>query len=84
MACCIDALFAYFLCIVSSYAKATMPKEDTEDSMEDTKPLMIEEDNKAPSNNGAANNDAGDAMGMGMGMEEAAGAAENAAENMGE
>merc|ERR1719515_561233 len=40
VACCIDALFAYFICIVSSYQKAMdEPKEDEmmDDKMEDKK-----------------------------------------------
>jgi len=33
VACCIDALFAYFLCIVSSYQKAMFPPKEEEDKM---------------------------------------------------
>jgi len=35
VACCIDALFAYFICIVSSYQKAMDPPKEEEMMMED-------------------------------------------------
>jgi len=37
VACCIDALFAYFLCIVSSYQKAVEPPQEEEMMMDDDK-----------------------------------------------
>jgi len=35
IACCIDALFAYFLCVVGSYIKALNKEEPTEEKMEE-------------------------------------------------
>ena len=46
VACLIDALFAYFLCIVSSYQKALEkpPKEEMEGDEEEKQPLTKPEE----------------------------------------
>lgn len=47
IACCIDALFAYFLCVVGQYIEALNTKEEKmEDMMVD---MMADEEKKAPS-----------------------------------
>merc|ERR1712227_546719 len=41
IACCIDALFAYFICVVSQYQKAMDPPKEEEMMMEDKKDEMM-------------------------------------------
>lgn len=72
VACVIDAIFAYFLCIVGSYSKALEePTEEDEDTAEDTKALMLnlEENQEESGADEGANEKAmtGEAMGAAMG-----------------
>merc|ERR1711998_474660 len=48
IACCIDALFAYFLCVIGQYIEALRPDEEEEKPKDDMMAMMEEKKDDAP------------------------------------